>query len=115
MLTKEQVKEALNTEHKYTGYSGNEYQSEGKFIIRDGSNFEYEGHKFTHEDGFGGEGQGDNFWIVFSVTNLADSGDVVYYKVPGWYQSHYGSELEWGSLFEVSRREKTIMVWEEVK
>lgn len=115
MLTLEQVKESLNTEHKYAGYTGKEYQAEGKLIIRDEGNFDYEGHKFDFEEQYGGMDMGSEYWIVFSVTNLADSSDVIYYKVPGWYQSHYGSELEWGSLFEVSRKEKTIMVWEEVK
>lgn len=115
MLTKEQVKEALNTEHKCAGYSGNEYQEEGKVIIRDESNFEYNGYKFDFKEQYGGMDMGSEYWIVFSVTSVTDSNDVVYYKVLGWYQSHYGSELEWDNLFEVSRKEKTIMVWEEVK
>jgi hypothetical protein len=35
MLTIEQVKEALNTEHKYLGYGGKEYNGDGSSIIRD--------------------------------------------------------------------------------
>jgi hypothetical protein len=58
---------------------------------------------------------GSEYWIVFSVTSLADPSDVVYYKVPGWYQSHCGAELEWYNVFEVKSVEKTVTVWEDVK
>jgi len=115
MLKLEQVKEALNTEHKYIGYSDKEYEGEGKDIIRDERNFVYEGHKFDFEEQYGGEDMGSEYWIVFSVTSLSDASDIVYYKVPGWYQSHYGSELEWDSIFEVESVKKTINVWEETK
>lgn len=115
MLTLKQVK--LATQEKYTqkGWKNEEYTSKGEQILYDEGSFESSGHKFEHEERYGGMDMGSEYWIVFSVTNLADSSDVVYYKVPGWYQSHYGSELEWDSLFEVSRKEKTIMVWEEAK
>lgn len=114
MLKLEQVKLALSEEHQYT-YNEKEYSSEGSALIRDERSFEYEGHKFAHEEQFGGEGQGDNYWIVFSVANLANASDVVYYQVPGWYQSHNGSELEWDNMFEVKSVQKTINVWEDVE
>lgn len=112
MLTLEQVKEAVNAEHEY---DADEEPSEGSDLIQEECEFTYEGHKFTYEEQFGGEGQGDDYWIVFSVTSLADAGDVVYYKCPGWYQSHNGAELEWDNLFQVAKKKKTITVWDKSK
>jgi hypothetical protein len=115
MLKLKQVKEALNTEHKYLGYKKKEYGADGKNIIRDEYSFEYEAHKFDYEERYGGMDMGSEYGIVFSVASLSDAKDVVYYKVPGWYQSHYGSELEWDGLFEVKQQKKTVTVWEEAK
>jgi hypothetical protein len=115
MLKLEKVKEALNTEHKYLGYGEKEYSGEGNSIIEEERSFEHEGHKFDYEEQYGGMDMGSEYWIVFSVTSLADAGDVAYYKVPGWYQSYCGSELEWDNLFEVKSVEKTVTVWEESK
>ena len=114
MLKLEQVKLALSEKHQYT-YDEKEYSCKGSSLIREESNFEYEGHKFNFEEQRGGEGQGDDYWIVFSVTSLAVAGEVFYYKVPGWYQSHNGAELEWDNVFEVKSVEKTVTVWEDVK
>jgi hypothetical protein len=115
MLTLEQVKLAMSEEHEYKGWKGEPCTSDGQDILTDEYSFEYEGHKFSHEEQFGGEGQGDDYWIVFSVASLTDDKDVTYYKVPGWHQSHCGSELEWDNLFEVKSVEKTVTVWEESK
>ena len=48
---------------------------------------------YSQEDSFGGEGQGDDYWAVYSFTNGTD---VVYVKFSGWYASYSGSEFtEW--------------------
>lgn len=48
---------------------------------------------YSQEDSFGGEGQGDDYWSVYSFTNGTD---VVYVKFSGWYASYSGSEFtEW--------------------
>ena len=48
---------------------------------------------YSQEDNFGGEGQGDDYWSVYSFTNGTD---VVYVKFNGWYASYSGSEFsEW--------------------
>lgn len=48
---------------------------------------------YSHENNFGGEGQGDDYWSVYSFTNGTD---VVYVKFNGWYASYSGSEFtEW--------------------
>lgn len=44
-------------------------------------------------DEFGGEGQGDDYWVVFKV------GDQLFRK-DGWYASYDGGELD-GELYEV--------------
>ena len=48
---------------------------------------------YHYEDSFGGEGQGEDYWSVYSFTNGTD---VVYVKFNGWYASYSGSEFtEW--------------------
>lgn len=65
------------------------------------------GINFKYEDSFGGEGQGDDFWSVYSFFN---SEDKVYVKFSGWYQSYCGTEYtDW--LF-VEPKQKTITVFE---
>jgi len=46
-------------------------------------------HKFV--DSFGGEGQGDSFWSVYSFTK---DDETVYVKFDGWYQSYNGAEYD---------------------
>lgn len=60
-----------------------------------------------HVAEYGGEGQGDEYWVVFSVT----SQDVTrHFKMSGGYASYYGGEFD-GRLSEVSPKEKVITVW----
>lgn len=56
---------------------------------------------------FGGEGQGDDCWLVFQVGNQL-------FRKDGWYASHYGYEWD-GSLYEVEAVERTVTVYEEKK
>ena len=47
----------------------------------------------TFVDNFGGEGQGEDYWSVYSFT---DGDNVVYVQFDGWYASYNGSEYsEW--------------------
>ncbi|QAU06537.1 hypothetical protein SEA_WILLIAMBOONE_16 [Gordonia phage WilliamBoone] len=61
---------------------------------------------------FGGEGQGDQLWFVFKITDAA--GDVRYFRRNGWYQSYSGGEYD-GPTEEVEPAEKTITVWNKKK
>ncbi len=70
-------------------------------------------YTFGYEEDFGGEGKGDDYWVVFSVAK--DGETTRYYKVPGWYASHHGGELEVDNTYEVTPTTKTINVWTEVK
>lgn len=45
---------------------------------------------YKHKDNHGGEGEGDQYWSVYSFTNGAD---VVYVKFNGWYASYDGSNF----------------------
>ncbi len=56
------------------------------------------------EDHYGGEGQGEDYWTVYSFT---DGKETVYIKFDGWYQSYNGSEYnEW---FFVEPREVKVV------
>lgn len=59
----------------------------------------------------GGEGSGEERWIVFSVVS---EGQKTFWKLPGWYQSYHGSEFNWDEIFEVKSAEKVITVWASV-
>lgn len=60
------------------------------------------------EDTFGGEGQGDQYWFVFKITD--DNGEVRYFRRDGWYASFNGGYYD-GPTEEVVAQEKTIIVW----
>lgn len=61
------------------------------------------------EKTYGGEGQGDEYWVVVSFTD--SEGNVRYFQRAGWYQSFHGGELE-GPTTEVTPKEKVITVYE---
>lgn len=65
-----------------------------------------QGIKFKFESVYGGEGQGEDYWSVYSFTK---DDEKVYIKFDGWYQSYHGSEFtEW---FFVEPKQKTITVF----
>lgn len=72
---------------------------------------EIEGITIEAEEVFGGgEGDGEEYYIVFSARSGADE-PKRYFKIPGWYQSYHGSELEIENTFEVVPGEKVVRVW----
>lgn len=63
----------------------------------------------NYEDNYGGEGQGDDYWSVYSFTR---GDEKVYVKFDGWYASYNGAEFtDW---FFVEPKEKVITVFEAV-
>lgn len=59
------------------------------------------GIEFTLEDHYGGEGCGDEYWHVFSVTK---DGVKTFFKIDGYYQSHYGHEFhDYFGFYKVSK------------
>ncbi len=55
---------------------------------------------------YGGEGQGEEFWVVFRVVSTGQL-----FRVDGYYSSYDGGSLD-GSPYEVVPVEKTITVYE---
>lgn len=43
------------------------------------------------EDGYGGEGKGEDYWTVYEFSNGNES---VYVQFDGWYASYNGSEVD---------------------
>lgn len=59
-----------------------------------------------YEDNYGGEGQGDDYWSVYS---FARGDEKIYVQFNGWYASYNGAEFnEW---FFVEPKERVIAVW----
>ena len=64
------------------------------------------------EERFGGEGQGDAYWEVFSVT--PNNEEPVYVKFDGWYASHHGHEYDGDDFTIVQPKEVTVRQWAKV-
>lgn len=60
------------------------------------------GYVIKKEDHYGGEGKGDEYWSVFSVTR---SGETKYFKIHGWYASHHGPSIN-GDAYDFFEVEK---------
>ncbi len=63
-------------------------------------------------DSYGGEGQGEERWFVFKVTDT--EGNERIFRKDGYYASHYGTDWD-GDVTEVEQVKKMIDVWEAVK
>jgi len=63
-------------------------------------------------DQYGGEGQGDEWYVVYLFVDHN-----IHLKVEGYYQSYNGTEFYegWDDCFEVTPQEKTITVFEKLK
>jgi hypothetical protein len=57
---------------------------------------------------YGGEGDGDQYWVVISIT---DGLTTRHFRKNGWYASYDGGYLD-GDTSEVKAKEKTIVVFE---
>lgn len=64
----------------------------------------------TTEGDYGGEGYGDEYWMVCKVENK-DGSLIGYLKWDGWYASYDGGYLE-DDPFWVEPKEKVVIVWE---
>ena len=70
-----------------------------------------DGSQVESVENFGGEGQGDEYWTVFKLTK---DGAESFWKIPGWYQSFQGGELEWSDVYQVESYERMVTDWREV-
>lgn len=57
---------------------------------------------------YGGEGQGDQYWMVVSVS---DGETTRYFRRDGWYASYDGGTLD-GEIHEVTPKEKVVTFYE---
>ncbi len=106
-MTKEkllEIDEHLEDQDNFDGWAYFEYTKEEPLEVL--------GVQIWSEDQHGGMGQGDDFWQVIAVK---DGEEVTYWKIPGWYQSHHGAEIEFYNIFEVKPKEKMITVWVSAK
>lgn len=68
-----------------------------KSELKYGGNYKFEGVTYKHVEDHGGEGQGEDYWVVFS----ADDGETKrYFMANGYYASYEGSTWE-GNIYEV--------------
>ncbi len=93
MFTAQQIKDAIETD-----WEGDE--SEFYYCVEDKAELPSLGVVATGVDNYGGEGQGDELWVVFKV------GDQLFEK-DGYWQSWEGGTWD-GDLFEVEPYEVTI-------
>lgn len=63
---------------------------------------------FKHEDSYGGEGMGEEYWSVYAFTK---GDETLYVKFDGWYQSYNGSEYTGWFFIEP----KQVMVTKYIK
>lgn len=110
--TAAEIEEATQKYRQYSSYSQGWVEEDGGFwhevgysrtkIILRGEEVEVE----CVEDFGGGEGSGEERWVVVQI------GDQLFRKT-GWYASHYGSEFD-GDLEEVEAYQKTITAYRPV-
>lgn len=125
-----EYQEALKPTRYHEGYKGTfeqyldeeygkSYMSEDPSAVFDTARLwqhvKYEGQTGTYdgltakkEAEYGGEGQGDQFWLVISIS---DGLTTRYFRRDGWYASYDGGYLD-TDTFEVRPAEKTVVVYE---
>lgn len=70
------------------------------------------GFDLVSVDGYGGEGRGDDYWGVFS---LSKNGETVYVMLSGSYVSYDGADLDNMHWTIVEPYEKTVRDWKNVR
>lgn len=107
-----------NLKPEHLGYDEGEYEGDLEDLSLEELFRELDypaGHSVTigdyiisQEEQFGGEGEGEDYWIVFKAQK---GEEVTYWKIPGWYSSSQGSEIEIDNTFEVEPREVMVRKW----
>jgi hypothetical protein len=69
-----------------------------------------EGFKIALEEQFGGEGKGENYWLVFSVVSTATN-EIVFIRFNGWYSSDDGLHFEETGFELVEPRQVSVRQW----
>ena len=88
-------------------YEFESYGDEGDDLI---SELKNQGYTLAYEDHYGGEGQGDNYWNVFSVEH---NGQKTYFRLDGWYASYDGSHFDdYFGFYEVDKVPVQTFEWQ---
>lgn len=82
---------------------------DGDEIVEFRKKLEDAGIKAKHEDNHGGEGEGEDYWSVYSFTK---GDDTAFVKFLGWYYSYDGSTFD--DWFFVAPEPRTITVYERI-
>jgi hypothetical protein len=101
-FTESEVEAAIESNPDFGGWAEFKWSTTGRVLLH--VSLHGETLPVTKVDDFGGEGQGDDIWVVIRVgTQL--------FEKSGYYASHYGSDWE-GPFTEVQAVQKTVTVYE---
>lgn len=111
-MTEEQALEIVNAavENVEGGDLGDRIQE----AVYYGDKLEYKNYLLENQEQVGGEGEGDHYHIVFSITNK-DTSEKVFMKIDGYYSSWEGTDFYGNEPYLVEPKNKTIVVYEKVK
>lgn len=105
-LDADNIAEGFMHQGDFDVYDDDSYTEEGK-VKWDGELSNCNGWKAVEVDHYGGEGQGDTYYTVFSFEK---NGEKIFIRFDGWYESHNGSEFNDYRI--VTPKQKTITVYE---
>jgi hypothetical protein len=97
-----QVERAIEHNPDFDGWDEAEYAADGTVVLS--ISVDGETLPVTKVDGFGGEGKGEDIWVVVQV------GDQLFRK-NGYYASHYGTDWD-GSFDEVRSFTQEVIAYE---
>lgn len=60
---------------------------------------------------YGGEGKGDEYWVVVKVTGMEDGTGDRYFRMDGYYASYSGGTFD-GEMTEVTPKERLVTFYE---
>lgn len=94
----------LDLSWEFWKYEADSYQEDNEGILIPGLG------TVTTVDSYGGEGEGDRYWVVVKV-EMEDGSGTRWFRKDGWYASYVGGSFD-GDMIETSPKEKTVVVYE---
>ena len=93
-FTSKEIEKAISDYEEENGLEDSYEQVFKSLISEDEAEYDIPGiGKVEYAESYGGEGQGDEYWLVIKVGKQ-------FFRVNGWYSSYEGGELD-GTLEEV--------------
>lgn len=93
----------------YSELSNSDKEKYREFVYDSYGSVQLTNYKLEGIDQYGGEGQGDDYWVVFSATDK--NGHVTNYRLDGWYASYDGFHFDELEPYEVEEKEVLIKKW----